>query len=128
MAVTGAVWLMNHFQFQCHQGLWRRKPELHQSGSGITQRGRFSFGDLIRAMQSAVDAPVSCPFMTELVGLLSEPSFGRHKRGEGTAERLSELEADARRHGAREATLVAIKGARILVRLGELPPAPMRNR
>ncbi len=75
-------------------------------------------------MQSAKTSLPTCTFMAELVDLLSEPTTGCDKQHGGRmVERLDQLEADARQHGAREETLAAIKGARIVASLGEMSAA-----
>lgn len=62
--------------------------------------------------------------MAKLVELLSESTTGHDRpRGGRMVERLDQLDADARQHGAREETLAAIKGARIVASLGEMSAA-----
>ncbi|MGU3662342.1 hypothetical protein [Methylobacterium fujisawaense] len=74
-------------------------------------------------MQSAVDAPTPCRFLGDLVSLLDEvPTEHGRRRAEATAERLSTLEHAARWHGAPESTLSAIRSARVLLSLAEMPP------
>ncbi|MDP4027297.1 hypothetical protein Q8W71_32565 [Methylobacterium sp. NEAU 140] len=63
--------------------------------------------------------------MARLIDLLGEMPVGpdRH-RAEAVAERLDLLEYEARWHGAPEGTLAAIRGARVLLGLTDLPPMP----
>jgi hypothetical protein len=73
-------------------------------------------------MKPAAAASMSCPFMAELADLLNEPSLEHGKRtGEATTQRLNRLEDEARRYGAREETMAAIHGTRLLLELAELP-------
>ena len=69
------------------------------------------------------DAPAPCPFMARLIALLGDMPAGRNsRRAAAVAERLDRLDRDARHDAAPETTLAAIKGARVLLTLAELPP------
>lgn len=66
-----------------------------------------------------------CPFMTELIRLLGEfPVNPGKPRAKAFTEQLDDLEARVRKQGAGVETLAAIKGARVLMELAELPPLP----
>lgn len=63
------------------------------------------------------------PFINELIQLLGElPIKSNKPRAKAFTEQLSDLEARARKQGARVETLAAIKGGRVLMELAELQP------
>ena len=66
----------------------------------------------------------SCTFMAALIDLLGEmPEPRDRRRVDVFTERLDKLEVEARQRAAPEATMAAIRGARVLLELAELPPA-----
>lgn len=74
-------------------------------------------------VDTASTAKSACAFMAALIDLLGEmPEPNNSRRAELFAERLSELEAEAREHEASGATMAAIRGTRVLLELAELPP------
>lgn len=78
-------------------------------------------------MQPTDDAPETdlCAFRAELIGLLDqEPPRGDRGTARHLADRLGRLEQEATRREAPAATLAAIRGARALLALSELPPSP----
>ncbi|MCJ2018955.1 hypothetical protein MKK84_16145 [Methylobacterium sp. E-065] len=63
--------------------------------------------------------------MVELIDLLGDFPPGQNQRqAEMLGTRLADLECRARRQGAPPETVAAIKGARVLLDLAELPPLP----
>lgn len=63
--------------------------------------------------------------MGELIDLLGDFPSDRGKASpEALTERLASLEAKARTHSAPIETLAAIRGARLLMELAELPALP----
>lgn len=76
----------------------------------------------------ALNSPPPCSIMAMLIDLLGEMLVGRdRKQTEIVGERLDRLEFEARWHGVPEATLAAIKGARVLLLIGEIPSLPRRG-
>lgn len=68
-------------------------------------------------------APAPCPHMEVLIELLGGCPSDRDKRAvENVNVRLDLLEYEARGQGARDETLAAIRGAKILLSMAELPP------
>ena len=71
----------------------------------------------------AQDDPVPCPFMVRLIDLLGDMPADRNRRStRAVGERLDRLDGEARQGEAPETTLAAIKGARVLLALAEMPP------
>ena len=69
--------------------------------------------------------PDPCIFMAALIDLLGEmPEPQERRRVDVFAQRLDKLEVEARQRAAPEATMAAIRGARVLLELAELPPVP----
>jgi hypothetical protein len=66
-----------------------------------------------------------CPLMSDLVLMLGDLPVGSSKpRAKALIERLDDLEVRARTQGASAETLGAIQGARVLMKLAELPILP----
>ena len=66
-----------------------------------------------------------CTLMSELVLLLGDLPVDPDKpRAKVLTERLDDLEERARAQGESAETLTAIQGARVLMKLAELPPLP----
>ncbi|MDP4025740.1 hypothetical protein Q8W71_24210 [Methylobacterium sp. NEAU 140] len=61
--------------------------------------------------------------MAQLIDLLGDmPSDRNRQRAVEVGDHLDCLDAEARRDGAPATTLAAIKGARVLLELSEMPP------
>lgn len=76
-------------------------------------------------MQSPVEAVPPRSLMVELIDLLGDfPPERNRRQAEVLGIRLADLESRARTQGAPPETVAAIKGARVLLDLAELPPMP----
>ena len=76
-------------------------------------------------MQSPARTILPPSLMVELIGLLGDfPPERNQRQSEVLGVRLADLEHQARSQEAAPETVGAIKGARILLDLAELPPLP----
>lgn len=79
-------------------------------------------------MQSPAAETQPRPLMEELIELLGDfPPDRNKRRAETLASRLKHLEVRARSQEAATELVAAIRGARVLLDLSELPPLPTLN-
>ncbi|MCJ2132700.1 hypothetical protein MKK69_01225 [Methylobacterium sp. J-026] len=80
---------------------------------------------VVRRMQSPAETVLPSLLMVELIGLLGDfPPDQNRRRAEVLGIRLADLEHRARSQEATPETVAAIRGARVLLDLAELPPLP----
>ena len=76
-------------------------------------------------MQSPAETVLPPLLMVDLIDLLGDfPPDRSRRQSEVLGARLGDLEHRARLQGAAPETMAAIKGARLLLDLAELPPLP----